>query len=99
MLAPISEELYFRGLIHRWFQSRLRFWPRVLLSSAIFGLAHFDSIGVAVSSFMLGLINAVAYERSESVWLPIAIHMITNSFGVILLYVATAITQLLPSLP
>jgi membrane protease YdiL (CAAX protease family) len=99
LLAPISEELYFRGLIHRGLQHRLGFWPRVLLSSAIFGLAHFDSIGVVVSSFVLGLINAIAYEQSESVWLPIAIHVITNTFGVILLYVATAITQLLPSLP
>lgn len=99
LIAPISEELYFRGLIHRWFQSRLRFWPRVVLSSAIFGLAHSDSVAVIASSFVLGLVNAVAYERSKSLWLPIAMHMITNSIGVILLYLGMAIAQLPPSPP
>lgn len=87
VLAPISEELYFRGLIHRWFQGRLGFWPRVVLSSFIFGLAHFDSLGVVASSWVLGMVNAVAFEKSKSLWLPIAIHMITNSIAVLLLYV------------
>jgi len=99
LLAPISEELYFRGLIHRWFQTRLRFWPRILLSSVIFGLAHVDSVAVVASSFVLGLANAIAYEKSESLWLPIAMHTLTNCIGVILLYLALALGQLSPLPP
>ena len=30
ILAPIAEELYFRGLLFSWFRSRFSFWPAVL---------------------------------------------------------------------
>lgn len=86
IIAPISEELYFRGLLHGWFMGRFSSIPRVLLSATLFALAHYDTLPVAVSAFVLGAVNAVAYERSKSIWLPIAFHMITNSFAVIVLY-------------
>ena len=91
LIAPISEEVYFRGLIHRWFQPRMAFWPRVLTSSALFGLAHFDSVGVVLSSFILGIVNAIAYEKSKSLWPPILIHGASNSIAVITLYINMAV--------
>ena len=95
VIVPIAEELYFRGLIHSGLKSRLGYWPRVLLSSLIFGLAHFDALGVAVSAFTLGIANAVAFEKSESIWLPIAIHAITNTIAAILLNLIMAFSQYL----
>jgi uncharacterized protein len=91
ILIPIAEELYFRGLLHNWFAEHFHFWPRVLLSSAIFGLGHFDSIGVVISSFIMGVVIAVAYERTKSLWLPIAIHAVTNSGAIILLFLTLAL--------
>ncbi|MFL7790792.1 MAG: lysostaphin resistance A-like protein [Anaerolineae bacterium] len=99
VLAPISEELYFRGLLHGWFKSRhFALWPRVLLSSALFGLAHFDSLAVAASSFVLGVANALLYERSKSIWIPIAMHVLTNSVAVILMYAVLAVMEYFPML-
>lgn len=98
VLAPISEELYFRGLLHGWFRPRFGLWVRVLLSSALFGLAHFDSLAVVASSFVLGVANALLYERSKSIWVPIAMHALTNSVAVILLYLALAVMEYLPML-
>jgi membrane protease YdiL (CAAX protease family) len=95
ILVPISEELYFRGLLWRWFQPRLAFWPRLLILSALFGLAHFDSVGVMVSTFLLGLFCAYAYERTRSIWCPIAIHAVNNSLSVILLYFALWLAKFL----
>jgi membrane protease YdiL (CAAX protease family) len=86
VIVPISEELYFRGLLHRLFQPYFKFWPRVLLSSSLFALAHFDSIGVVVSSFIMVVVIAYAYEKVNSLWMPIAIHATTNGVAVILLY-------------
>ena len=86
LIVPISEELYFRGLLHRLFQPYLKLWPRVLLSSAFFALGHFDSIGVVFSSYVMGVVIALAYERTKSLWMAIAIHMATNSIAVLLLY-------------
>ncbi len=94
LLAPMAEELYFRGLIHRWFWARFTDnpWLRVLLSSAIFALGHYDSVGVVASSFFLGLLCALAYERTRSLWVSIAIHAINNSLAVLLVYAALALS-------
>jgi membrane protease YdiL (CAAX protease family) len=97
LLAPISEELYFRGLLHGWFRSRrVVFWLRVLLSSTVFALGHFDSLAVVASSFILGIVNALFYEWSKSIWVPIAMHMITNGLAVVLMYTALAVQEYLP---
>lgn len=95
ILAPIAEELYFRGLLHGWFRSRLSFWPSVLLSSLLFGLAHFDSVAVIVSSLLLGIVNALILEKKKSLWFPIAIHICTNSVAVGLAYLAMAVAPLI----
>jgi uncharacterized protein len=95
LLAPLAEEVYFRGLLHRWFWLRWpqRPWLRVAASSALFALGHFDSPGVAASSLFLGAICAIAYELSRSLWLPIAIHVVNNSLAVLLVYAALALAR------
>jgi len=92
-LVPISEELYFRGLLYRWFQLRFKLWPAVLLSSLAFGLAHYDSLAVMISSFVLGVFNAIAMERTKSIWVPIVMHAVTNSAAVILMYGVLAVEK------
>ena len=100
LLVPVSEELYFRGLLHTWFWGKTeRVWLRVLASGTIFALAHADSISVVAASFVIGLVNAVAYERTRSLFIPIIIHMTTNSAAVLLLYLSLAIMELVPTLP
>jgi len=91
VLAPVAEELYFRGLLYRWFRSRYNFWVALLVSSAIFAIGHADSIGVAASAFVLGLLLGAVYDRSRSLWLSIAIHAANNSLAVVLLYAALAL--------
>jgi hypothetical protein len=93
ILAPFAEEFYFRGLLHNWFRQHLNVWWSIFLSSALFGLAHFDSVGVLVSSFIMGAVMAYAYERTKSLWITIAIHVITNSTAVVLLYAAMFLAE------
>ena len=98
LLAPMAEELYFRGLLHRWFWARFtdRPWLRVALSAALFGLGHFDSPGVVASSFFLGVLCALVYERTRSLWLSIAVHAVNNTLAVLLVYAALLIEPNLP---
>lgn len=93
VLVPISEELYFRGLLLRWFQPRLGLWPRVLVVAALFGVAHFDSPGLMLSAFLLGVFCTYAFERTRSIWFPIAIHAINNSLALLLYYVLLWLTD------
>jgi membrane protease YdiL (CAAX protease family) len=99
ILVPISEELYFRGLLHTWFWSKSRrVWLRVLLSTLVFGAAHYDTIGVVAASAIIGVVNAIAYERTRSLVLPIVVHMTTNGTAAILLYASLALMEALPNL-
>ena len=87
ILAPISEELFFRGLLHTWTMKYVdKFWVRGLITSTLFGIAHFDSLGVTLSAFIMGWVIAYCYEATRSIFMPIVIHVVTNSTAVTLLY-------------
>jgi membrane protease YdiL (CAAX protease family) len=80
VMAPLIEELLFRGTLFR--SCRLRFSPgkAALLSSVLFGLLHSDSMAVFISA----LTYALAYTRTRSLWAPIALHAINNGGWVVL---------------
>src|SRR6202011_1932406 len=50
LLAGIVEEILFRGLLFRLFSKVLGAWGALLLTSALFGLAHTANPGATVSS-------------------------------------------------
>ena len=41
VIAPISEELFFRGVLFRTVRDRHGFWPAALASAIPFGLVHY----------------------------------------------------------
>lgn len=91
ILVPIAEELFFRGAIYTWFRDRFNIPIALLVSSTLFALGHVDSPGVIASSFVLGVANAWIFEKSKTLWAPIVMHIVSNSFAVLLVYAALAI--------
>lgn len=86
LAAPISEELFFRGAIFTWFREHYTLWPAVVASSLLFALGHIDTLAVVVTSFILGMVNALLYERYRSIWVPIAVHAVNNTLAILLVY-------------
>lgn len=86
ILAPIGEEMLFRGVFYPILRDRLGVWPGVLISSLIFGIIHGD-IAVGLTAFLLGIILALIYEYSRSLWTSILVHAINNSAKIALLYI------------
>lgn len=80
VLAPIAEELFFRGMLHQSLRKRWRFLPAAVLSSALFGAAHLDPL-VIPSIFALALVLTTMYERERSLWVPIVAHAAFNVVG------------------
>jgi membrane protease YdiL (CAAX protease family) len=77
VLVPIGEELLFRGVIY----GALRRYGAAVAtvgSAAVFGLAHGLSI-VLVGAVVLGIIIALLYERSRSIWPAVAAHGVNNA--------------------
>ncbi len=90
VIAPISEEIIFRGFTFGWLQGRLPLWGAVLISAAIFSAAH---VGWAEPTlflpvFLSGILLAYVYAKSRSVWPGAIIHMTINIVGVLLILTA-----------
>jgi len=84
IVAPIAEELFFRGFLYQAFR-RWRGVPQgTLLSAFVFALAHVSPI-IMPSIFALGVILAYLFERRGSLAANISAHMVYNLIGFILI--------------
>ncbi len=85
VVAPVCEELFFRGYLFGALRRRGLLLATVV-SAAAFGLAHAASapLGFIVPLAALGAILALLYERTGSLYPPIALHALNNSvaFGI-----------------
>jgi membrane protease YdiL (CAAX protease family) len=88
--VPFAEELFFRGVLYIWFRGHWPVWPSVIVSALIFAVAHLD-IAVGLTAFVLGLVLALVYEYSQSLWTSVLIHALNNSLRLILLYILVAL--------
>jgi membrane protease YdiL (CAAX protease family) len=87
VLAPLGEELLFRGLLLRGLIQRMRFWPATALSSLLFASAHADSYLLwprALSLFLTGLVLAWLY-RWRGYWASVTAHATVNLVAAIAL--------------
>jgi membrane protease YdiL (CAAX protease family) len=84
-VVPLTEELFFRGLLFRWLRQRLEFWPAAFVSAAAFGVAH-GSVDKAIISGLLGLALAWLFERSRSLAPAILLHQTFNSLALMLTF-------------
>lgn len=76
VLAPVVEEIIFRGFVYRMLREQWGVWVSVAASSVFFSLLHH---GLIVSPQLVGgIIFALAYEWTKSLWVPIALHMGAN---------------------
>ena len=74
VVAPLAEEFLFRGiLLHRW-ATKMGVLPGILASSVLFGILHPNPIGLT----MFGLVTALIYVRTHSLWLVTAFHAMNN---------------------
>lgn len=88
--VPFAEELLFRGVLYVWLRERWGLWPGILLSSLIFGVVHVD-IAVAGAAFVLGIVLALVFEYSRSLWSAVLVHALNNSVKIALLYAFVAL--------
>lgn len=97
ILAPIAEELLFRGLLYDFFRQKTSATWAVLITSGLFGLAHYDSLAVVVSAFVMGVLMAFVVEKTKSLWISIFMHVATNSGAILLSAFLFWLQQLLPT--
>ncbi len=83
LVAPLAEEMLFRGYLQRVWEARLGPWAGVAVTAVFFALMHVDPIRIPVYIELGCLFGALAVI-SGSVWTGIAAHAANN-------FVATAL--------
>ncbi|HVU30433.1 MAG TPA: type II CAAX endopeptidase family protein [Sphingomicrobium sp.] len=83
ILPGFMEELLFRGILFRWIEEFAGSWAALVVTSALFGLAHilnpnatwFSSFAIAVEA---GVLLGGAYMLTRSLWFPMGLHAAWN---------------------
>jgi membrane protease YdiL (CAAX protease family) len=96
IFAPLVEEIFFRGFLFQGFRARYGWVTGMLISAAIFAVAHLDLI-VLIPTFILGCLLAYVYHRSNSLWPGIILHFLVNAFGLLGAYFASNYPNLIPT--
>lgn len=84
-LVPFAEELLFRGIIYRWLRQRWGTVGSAIGSAFLFALAH-ANVRMALQIFVTGIVLAVLYERSRSIFVSTLTHMTVNTISLILIF-------------
>jgi membrane protease YdiL (CAAX protease family) len=82
ILAPVFEEILFRGFLFRGLANSFGWVWGALISSAIFGAAHLQ-LDVFLPLAALGFVLAWAYHRTGSLWTNITMHALFNTIAVL----------------
>lgn len=78
IVAPIAEEVFFRGILYGF----LRRWGvavALVLSTAVFAVIHGFGHGLPLTQAVGGVLFAVAYEVEKNLLVPITIHCLGNT--------------------
>jgi len=82
LLVACFEEILFRGIIFRIVEKSLGTSKSLLISAALFPLAHMPNAGFSWLAFAVtaaaGLMFCAAYMQTRRLWLPIGIHFAWN---------------------
>jgi membrane protease YdiL (CAAX protease family) len=80
LIAPFSEELFFRGLLYRGLRGLWTRLPALIVSGICFGLLHL-SLGVIVPFALIGVLFAWSNDQSGSLWTSIIAHGLVNGLS------------------
>ena len=78
IIAPIVEEIVFRGVLYRLLAVRIGVPVAIVVSGLLFGAIHFNAMGFIPLS-ALGMYFAYLYQQTGSLWVPIAVHALFNA--------------------
>jgi uncharacterized protein len=83
-VAPVTEEVFFRGFMFNGLRRGTSFAVAALVSAAIWGVFHYTgegSWGVVLQLTVFGIVLAWLYERTGSVYPTIAVHGFNNALA------------------
>lgn len=80
--APLCEEIVFRGYLYGAAKKFAGPWIGTVASALVFSAAH-GSLAALLPLFVLGCLLVFLYEKTGSIWAPIAVHLLFNGATVL----------------
>ena len=87
IVAPIVEEVVFRGYLYGSLRPRLPWWGAAVIVSVLFGVVH-GQLNVAIDTFFLSLVMCYLRERTGAIWSGIFVHALKNALAFYILFVS-----------
>lgn len=85
IVAPIAEEVIFRGYLYPVVKCFSEKWFAGLFTAMLFGVAHVNLMGFPML-VLIGLVLAILYEKTGSLWPSILCHMAFNGMTVVVIF-------------
>lgn len=89
IVSPIYEEVLYRGFIYPTLRNRFGVKKAIVFSALIFSLVHLPSIDILPVNFVNGLVFAILYERTNSIYVPMVAHALFNLSLMTLVYLVS----------
>lgn len=83
MLAPIAEELVYRGMIYRRMRESLTAMQAGVFVSILFGVGH-GNLPQGLYAMVLGFLLAGIYEKFRNIAAPVLFHIVVNITSLLL---------------
>lgn len=86
VLAPLVEEILFRGFLFTAFRRTFGFWIGAVGVSLLFAIAH-GQANVGIDVFVLSMFLCYLREKTDSLWPAVALHSLKNLVAFIVLFI------------
>lgn len=86
IVAPIAEEILFRGYLFGKLKKNIPVWLAIVVTSLSFGLIH-GAWNIAVDTFALSIVLCILRQITGSIWSPILLHMAKNGIAFYFLFI------------
>jgi uncharacterized protein len=85
-VAPVAEEIFFRGFFYKALRSRYSVIAAALIDGLVFGVIHYDFSGAEALLILpplgvLGFMFCLVYERTGSLYPVIGLHALNNALA------------------
>lgn len=104
VIAPLAEELLFRGYLYGKLRRTMPIWISVLVTSLAFGLAHLWGgpgsplqWAVVIDTFVLSIMLSLLREYTGAIWASVILHAIKNGLAFYVLFLNPQVLDQLKS--
>lgn len=80
VVAPICEEIVYRGFVYNMLKRYCTRLVAILLSALLFSVIH-GAFAQVVPLALFGCVQCILYDKARSLWLPMTLHAIYNAIS------------------